>query len=89
MTSAASQKVMLKEGVITPVRIATGRRLPDLLDIGFSNPAQLSIEPLPADCALKAHQEARLDSQPASDMTRLEEVCLFRWPVQTRWKGLP
>ena len=51
----------------SPLEIATGRRPPDLLDIETSDPAQLSVDPLPEDrtqqelqrLALKAHQEAR------------------------------
>ena len=49
------------------MEIATGIRPPDLLDIETSDPAQLSVDPLPEDrtqqelqrLALKAHQEAR------------------------------
>ena len=51
----------------SPLEIATGRRPPDLLDIETSDPAQLSVDPLPEDrtqqelqrLALKAHQKAR------------------------------
>ena len=41
----------------SPLEIATGRRPPDLLDIETSDPAQLSVDPLPED--KKARQEAR------------------------------
>ena len=51
----------------SPLEIATGRRPPDLLDIETSDPAQLSVDPLPEDktqqelqrLALKARREAR------------------------------
>ena len=33
----------------SPLEIATGRRPPDLLDIETSDPAQLSVDPLPED----------------------------------------
>ena len=61
----------------SPLEIATGRRPPDLLDIEISDPAQLSVDPLPEDrtqqelqrIALRAHQEAR------QAMTWQEELC--------------
>ena len=60
------------------MEIATGRRPPDLLDIGNSDPAQLSVEPLSEDrtqqelqrLALRAHQEARQAADQRHDMAR-------------------
>ena len=65
----------------SPLEIATGRRPPDLLDIETSDPAQLSVDPLPEDktqlelqrLALRAHQEA--DKLLTSDMTWPNEQC--------------
>ena len=62
----------------SPLEIATGRRPPDLLDIETSDPAQLSVEPLPEDrtqqelqrMALKAHQEARQAADLRHDMAK-------------------
>ena len=60
----------------SPLEIATGRRPPDLLDIETSDPAQLSVDPLPEDktqlelqrLALRAHQEARQAADLRHDM---------------------
>ena len=60
----------------SPLEIATGRRPPDLLDIETSDPAQLSVDPLPEErtqqelqrLALKAHQEARQAADLRHDM---------------------
>ena len=60
----------------SPLKIATGRRPPDLLDIETSDPAQLSVDPLPEDktqlelqrLALRAHQEARQAADRRHDM---------------------
>ena len=62
----------------SPLGIATGRRPPDLLDIEASDPAQLSVDPLPEArtqqelqrLALKAHQEARQAADLRHDMAR-------------------
>ena len=62
----------------SPLEIATGRRPPDLLDIETSDPAQLSVDPLPEDktqqelqrLALNAHQEARQAADLRHDMAR-------------------
>ena len=62
----------------SPLEIATGRRPPDLLDIETSDPAQLSVDPLPEDrtqqelqrLALKAHQEARQAADLRHDMAK-------------------
>ena len=62
----------------SPLEIATGRRPPDLLDIETSDPAQLSVDPLPEDrtqqelqrLALKARQEARQSADLRHDMAR-------------------
>ena len=62
----------------SPLETATGRRPPDLLDIETSDPAQLSVDPLPEGrtqqelqwLALKAHQEARQSADLRHDMAR-------------------
>ena len=62
----------------SPLEIATGRRPPDLLDIETSDPAQLSVDPLPEDktqldlqrLALRAHQEARQAADLRHDMAK-------------------
>ena len=62
----------------SPLEIATDKRPPDLLDIETSDPAQLSVDPLPEDrtqqelqrLALKAHQEARQSADLRHDMAR-------------------
>ena len=62
----------------SPLEIATGRRPPDLLDIEISDPAQLSVDPLPEDrtrqelqrLALMAHQEARHAAYLRHDMAK-------------------
>ena len=60
------------------MEIATGRRPPDLLGIETSDPAQLSVDPLPEDktqlelqrLALRAHQEARQAADLRHDMAK-------------------
>ena len=62
----------------SPLETATGRRPPDLLDIETSDPAQLSVDPLPEDktqlelqrLALRAHQEARQAADLRHDMAK-------------------
>jgi len=62
----------------SPLKIATGRRPQDLLDIETSDPAQLSVDPLPEDktqlesqrLALRAHQEARQAADLRHDMAK-------------------
>ena len=62
----------------SPVEFVTGRRPPDLLDIETSDPAQLSVDPLPEDktqlelqrLALRAHQEARQAADLRHDMAK-------------------
>ena len=62
----------------SPLEIATGRRPPDLLDIETSDPAQLSVDPLPEDktqlelqrLAMRAHQEARQAADLRHDMAK-------------------
>ena len=64
----------------SPLEIATGRRPPDLLDIETSDPAQLSVDPLPEDktqlelqrLALRARKPDKLLT---SDMTWPNEQC--------------
>ena len=62
----------------SPLEIGTGRRPPDLLDIEISDPAQLSVGPLPEDktqlewqrLALRARQEARQAADLRHDMAK-------------------
>ena len=62
----------------SPLETATGRRPPDLLDIETSDPAQLSVDPLPEDktqlelqrLALRAQQEARQAADFRHDMAK-------------------
>ena len=44
-----ARNIQLTVSGYSPLEIATGRRPPDLLDIETSDPAQLSVEPLPED----------------------------------------
>ena len=45
----------------SPLEIATGRRPPDLLDIETSDPAQLSVDPLPEDRTQQELQRLALE----------------------------
>ena len=44
-----ARNIQLTVSGYSPLEIATGRRPPDLLDIETSDPAQISVEPLPED----------------------------------------
>ena len=73
-----ARNIQLTVSGCSPLEIATGRRPPDLLDIETSDPAQLSVDPLPEDrtqqelqrLALKARQEARQSADLRHDMAR-------------------
>ena len=73
-----ARNIQLTVSGYSPLEIAAGRRPPDLLDIETSDPAQLSVDPLPEDktqqemqrLALKAHQEARQAADPRHDMAK-------------------
>ena len=59
----------------SPLEIATGRRPPDLLDIETSDPAQLSVDPLPEDKTQLELQRLAPDKLLTSDMTWPNEQC--------------
>ena len=73
-----ARNIQLTVSGYSPLEIATGRRPPDLLDIETSDPAQLSVDPLPEDktqlelqrLALRAHQEARQAADLRHDMAK-------------------
>ena len=73
-----ARNIQLTVSGYSPLEIATGRRPPDLLDIETSDPAQLSVDPLPEDrtqqelqrLALKAHQQARQAADLRHDMAQ-------------------
>ena len=81
----------------SPLEIATGRRPPDLLDIETSDPAQLSVDPLPEDrtqqelqrLALKAHQEARQAADLRHEASALPQpVHVDGVTLRTGWRAL-